>query len=463
MPLKDTSQTTKTLQKKGQVLINFRAQNPYKQICGPRGTTPAGILTEMKVYQGQPLTASSSNSSTAPNAPTNVTGVAGNSEVTVSWTPPTSDGGSSITSYIITSSPAAWKKVSVSGNLTTGTVSGLTNGTPYTFTVAAVNSVNTGPQSLASAPVTPTMPATAPTVSSTSYVQNNYGQPGSVVFTGLIVNNGGATITAMGAVYSVSPNAAPTLSDIVREFTPTQQSGSFVLNGPASGTVGYSTYARTYATNSAGTTYGEALHLNISICLAKGTLITLANGEKKAIEHINYTDAIVVWDFDLGGFSEATPFWIKKAETANQYNLLKFSDGTTLKTINQHRIFNKEKGMFTYPMTDATPVGTTSFNDSGSEVTLVSKTVVVDQVIYYNVITNIHMNLFANGILTSCRYNNIYPITDMKFVKTNRPIVPQSAYPAHIGPYYTGLRLGEQTLPIEDTIIYVDRLERLKL
>jgi len=119
--------------------------------------------------------------------------------------------------------------------------------------------------------------------------------------------------------------------------------------------------------------------------------------------------------------------------------------------------------MFTYPMSDYTPIGTTTFNDSGAEVTLISKTVVFEEVRYYNVITNKHMNLFANGILTSCRYNNIYPIADMKFVKENRPIIPKSLYPLRIGSYYEGLRLGEQTIPIEDTVIYIDRLERLKL
>jgi hypothetical protein len=268
----------------------------------------------------------------------------------------------------------------------------------------------------------------------------------------------------MGAVFSYSPNTNPTLLDTVGEFTPTQQSGSFTLNGPPGGVIyNGNTYARTYATNSVGTVYGTSLNLTITICLAKGTLITLFGGRKKAIEDIVYTDRIVVWDFDLGVFTEANPLWIKQAETSNQYNLLKFHDGTHLRTINQHRIFNTEKGMFTYPMTDDTPIGTTTFHDSGKAVTLVSKEVVVEDVEYYNVITNKHMNLFANGILTSCRYNNIYPITDMKFVKEHRPIVPRSAYPARIGAYYDGLRLAEQTIPVEDTIPYVDRLERRKI
>lgn len=41
---------------------------------------------------------------------------------------------------------------------------------------------------------------------------------------------------------------------------------------------------------------------------------------------------------------------------------------------------------------------------------------------FYNIYTDYHMNLFANGILTGFRYNNLYPIKDMKFIKDNRPL-----------------------------------------
>jgi len=84
-----------------------------------------------------------------------------------------------------------------------------------------------------------------------------------------------------------------------------------------------------------------------------------------------------------------------------------------------------------------------------------------EQVRYYNVITSHHMNLFANGILTSCRYNNIYPIVDMKFVKEERKATPQEAYEVD-SRYYEGLRLAEQTIPAADTIAYINRLEALK-
>lgn len=63
MPTQDSSWTTQILIRKGQVLANFHAQNPTKQIEGPRGTTSASTLTASKAYQG-PLAAVSTNSPT---------------------------------------------------------------------------------------------------------------------------------------------------------------------------------------------------------------------------------------------------------------------------------------------------------------------------------------------------------------------------------------------------------------
>ena len=418
-------------------------------------TAVGAVLTDYDIInEDRLIVILNEDSSRLPSAPTTVTAVAGNGQCVVSWTASSSIE-YPVTSYIVTSSPGGFT-AATSG--TSATVTGLTNGTPYTFTVYAVNTQGNSANSVASVAVTPS--TTEPNVSSTSFVQNTQFNANTVVFTGSITNNGGATITAMGVVYANF--TLPTLADSVIAYTPTLQSGSFTI-GPTSFFTSGNTYARTYATNSVGTTYGNVLNLNISICLAKGTLITLLNGLKKAIENIVYTDILMVWDFDNGLFSEATPLWIKKVETTTQYNLLTFSDGTRLKTINQHRIFNKERGMFTYPMTDDTPLGTTTFNADGNEVTLTSKEIVVEEVEYYNIITSRHMNLFANSILTSCRYNNIYPIAAMKFMKEERPIVPRSVYASIPDIYYDGLRLAEQVISVEDTINYVNNMESLKV
>ncbi|MEO6351265.1 MAG: fibronectin type III domain-containing protein [Candidatus Limnocylindrales bacterium] len=109
-------------------------------------------------------------SPTAPDAPTGVTAVAGNASAFASWTAPASNGGSPITSYTVTSAPDGVTCV------TSGTgcdVYPLTNGTPYTFTVVATNTVGAGPVSDPSNEVTPDANAVdliAPAVSSPTVV-----------------------------------------------------------------------------------------------------------------------------------------------------------------------------------------------------------------------------------------------------------------------------------------------------
>jgi hypothetical protein len=109
-------------------------------------------------------------------APTGVTGTAGNAQVTLTFTPPVSTGGSAITGYTATSSPGGFTGTSA-GATPSIVVTGLTNGTPYTFTVTATNSVGPGSPSISSAPVTP---ITVP------------GAPTAVVATGV---DGGANLT----------------------------------------------------------------------------------------------------------------------------------------------------------------------------------------------------------------------------------------------------------------------------
>ena len=90
---------------------------------------------------------------TVPGAPTGVSATAGDSQATVTWSPPASNGGSPITSYTVTSSGG--QVVTVSGLTTSATVGGLRDGTAYMFTVAATNAVGTGPPSARSGAVTP--------------------------------------------------------------------------------------------------------------------------------------------------------------------------------------------------------------------------------------------------------------------------------------------------------------------
>ena len=91
-----------------------------------------------------------------PGAPTSVVAAALEGSASVSWSAPTSIGSGPITSYIITASPGGATNT-VPGTSLTTTLGGLTNGTQYSITVAAVNGSGTGPTALSNS-FTPSHP-----------------------------------------------------------------------------------------------------------------------------------------------------------------------------------------------------------------------------------------------------------------------------------------------------------------
>jgi hypothetical protein len=97
---------------------------------------------------------------TVPGAPTGLTATAGNGTATLSWSAPSSDGGSPVDSYVIeggTSPAGGGIAEQVGGH--TATISGLTNGTTYYFRVHAQNAYGDGAS--ATVPVTPQSPESA--------------------------------------------------------------------------------------------------------------------------------------------------------------------------------------------------------------------------------------------------------------------------------------------------------------
>ena len=96
-----------------------------------------------------------------PGAPTQVTGTPGNAQVTLSWSAPADSGSSAVTSYRVLSGPG---QEQCRTSTTSCVVTGLKNGTAYTFTVAASNVAGWGPPSTPSLPVTPRTVPTPPQV-----------------------------------------------------------------------------------------------------------------------------------------------------------------------------------------------------------------------------------------------------------------------------------------------------------
>ena len=96
-----------------------------------------------------------SSISYVPDAPTIGTATGGLGQASVAFTAPTDNGGATISFYTITSSPGF---ITGSGSSSPITVTGLTGGTSYTFTVTATNANGTSVSSSASNSVTPSSP-----------------------------------------------------------------------------------------------------------------------------------------------------------------------------------------------------------------------------------------------------------------------------------------------------------------
>lgn len=224
----------------------------YSEVATPSGTSQTitsltnGTQYYFKVAAVNAVGTGSLTSSvnatpaTTPTAPQSFTGSAGDTEVSLSWAAPSSNGGSAVTGYKVYQSTddASYSEVATPLG-TSQTVTGLTNGTTYFFKVAAVNAEGTGTQT-SSISYTPTAAATAPGVPqslaathSNTQVDLSWSAPAS---------DGGATITG----YKVYQSTDDVSFSEVATPSGTSQSITSLTNGTTY-------YFKVAAVNSVGT------------------------------------------------------------------------------------------------------------------------------------------------------------------------------------------------------------------
>ena len=125
--------------------------------------TPAGPKPRLDVHRAR----------LAPTRPPWATATHGDKRATISWGASSRNSGSAITGYRITTSPGG-KHVTVGASARSATITGLTNGTRYTFEVRAVNELVRSPARSSNLviPKPPPPPHGFPDVSKSSYIEH---------------------------------------------------------------------------------------------------------------------------------------------------------------------------------------------------------------------------------------------------------------------------------------------------
>ena len=241
-------------------------------------------------YVSGSTTATLTVSATVPDAPVTASAADDNGQSIITYTAPINNGGAAITSYTISATP------SFSGSVRTGitanpyTFTGLTNGTTYTFTVAAHNSVGTGAAitTNASTPSSTTTwngtswSATAPDASQSAVIAANLNINNTFTSCAGLTINAGVTLTL---TTSITVNGA-----FINNGTITG-TGTLTLGGVSNQTVsGTGVVGNITINNASGVTVSSGANsLGVSgvLTLQSGVLTTNGNVTLKSLTIAN--------------------------------------------------------------------------------------------------------------------------------------------------------------------------------
>lgn len=240
---------------------------------------------------------------TTPGVPQSLAPTAGNAQVALSWSAPSSDGGEAVTGYkVYQSTDDASFTLVASPSGTSHTITGLTNGTPYYFKVAAVNAVNVGSQtsSVSSTPVT--IPA-VPTSLAASAANNDT----QIVLTwSAPTDTGGSAITGYRVKWGVTSGYPGNAAYIDTGST----SATYTKTGLTNGTQYSFEVAAVNAVNASGNSgnYASAITATPATTPAAPTSVAGTNGD---------TESVISWTAptDTGG-SAITGYKIKCGATS---------------------------------------------------------------------------------------------------------------------------------------------------
>jgi hypothetical protein len=161
---------------------------------------------------------------------------------------------------------------------------------------------------------------------------------------------------------------------------------------------------------------------NSGTCVAEGTLITLADGTEKAVEDLDGTEELLVWNFHTGTYDSANIVFIESGEREEQEIIhLFFSDGTELELIGHHGYWNFSLNQYvTFYNWNATDYIGHWFKQQSTNLQGWNSVQLVDAQVYtkytsaWSPVTVYHLNFYTNGMLSmpgaTAPFMNIFEI-----------------------------------------------------
>ena len=165
--------------------------------------------------------------------------------------------------------------------------------------------------------ITGTAGSSISSVDLTQYVRASNNQP--CTFSGSLPT--GLSLSSGGTISGTPTNAVNRTYQI-----------TVYANGCTQSTIDVAISIEEQVSSSSSSSGGGSSSGGNNDCVLKGTKIALADGTKKNVEDITYSDVLLVWDFDNGKFASAKPAWIHHGGNIKHCWKNEFSNGTTLFT-----------------------------------------------------------------------------------------------------------------------------------
>ena len=165
---------------------------------------------------------------------------------------------------------------------------------------------------------------------------------------------------------------------------------------------------------------GTLKEASSSSCFTPDTLITLADGSQKRIDQLNVSDKILAYDFFTGKYVEQNiAILVNHGEARYNVANLQFSDGTTLRIIGDHGVFDYDLNEFVYFTVDnmSEYIGhrfvKNAENGTYKMVTLINAYETVEYTSAWSITSAYTSNAFASNLLTVAPPEDFYNWIEM--------------------------------------------------